>query len=342
MLTIARAIAAVIGAFSIFATSTHAADAALIEAAKKEKELTWYTVQTIPQLVLPLVAGFEKKYGIKVNYIRANSTEVVLRVMNEAKAGRIQADVVDGTSMLALHKDNMLLQWIPDFTKKWAPEIADPKGYWVATNYFVNTIGINTDLVPATAEPKTWDDLLDPKWRGKIAWGSTTSTSAGPGFIGLMIKDMGLEKARAFLEKLAKQQITAIPVAARQILDQVIAGEYAMGIMMFNHHAVISAAKGAPVKWLPMSPSAVTTNVASVLAAAPHPNAGKLFLDFMQSDEGQAIFRDNDYLPTNPNVQARVPELVPDGKRFTGLVFTGDEIELAMPGWAKMFNEIFR
>ena len=124
-----------------------------------------------------------------------------------------------------------------------------------------------------------------------MAWGSTTSTSAGPGFIGLMIKDRGLEKARAFLEKLAKQQITAIPVAARQILDQVIAGEYAMGIMMFNHHAVISAAKGAPVKWLPMSPSAVTTNVASVLAAAPHPNAGKLFLDFMQSDEGQAIFR---------------------------------------------------
>mgnify|MGYP003328174024 FL=1 len=91
-----------------------------------------------------------------------------------------------------------------------------------------------------------------------------------------------------------------MPAAARQILDQVIAGEYALGIMMFNHHSVISAAKGAPVKWLPMSPSVVTTNVAAVLKDAPRPNAGKLFLDYMVSDEGQKIFADTDYLPTNP------------------------------------------
>lgn len=325
-----------------FAAPARAADAALIEAAKKEREVNWYTVQTIPQIVLPLVAGFEKKYGMKVNYIRANSSEVVLRVLNEAKAGRVLADVVDGTSMLALHKDRMLMPWIPDFARKWRPEIADPQQFWVATNYFVNTIGINTDLVPPAIEPKVWEDLLDPRWKGKMAWGSTTSASAGPGFVGLMIKEMGIEKARPFLEKLAKQQVTALSSAARQILDQVIAGEYALGIMMFNHHTVISAAKGAPVKWLPMSPSMVTTNVASVLAGAPRPNAGKLFLDYMESDEGQKIFSDNDYLPTNPNIPARAADLIPDGKRFRGQVLTGDEIETAMPQWAKLFQEIFR
>ncbi len=327
---------------ALAAAAARAADAALIEAAKKEREISWYTVQTIPQIVLPLVAAFEKKYAVKVNYIRANSNDVVMRVLNEARAGRLQADVVDGTSMLQLHRENMLMPWIPDFTKTWPKDIADPKSFWVATNYFVNTIGINSDLVPAAAEPKSWDDLLDPRWKGKMAWGSTASSSAGPGFIGLMIRELGGEKARIYLDKLAKQNITGSPVAARQILDQVIAGEYALGIMMFNHHAVISAAKGAPVKWLPISPSSVTINVASVLKDAPRPNAGKLFLDFMQSDEGQALFRDNDYLPTNPNVSARVPELIPDGKRFRGLVFSGDEIEAGMPAWAKMFGEIFR
>ena len=324
------------------ASVARAADAALIEAAKKEGQVTWYTVQTIPQIVQPLVSGFERKYGVKVNYIRANSNEVALRVLNEAKAGRLQADVVDGTSMLQLKKENLLLNWRPDFSRNWSPDISDPRDFWVATNYYVNNIAINTDLVPTAMEPKSWDDLLDPKWRGKMVWGSFAAPSSAPGFIGLMIKERGLEKTKLLLQGLAKQNITGVPAAARQILDQVIAGEYALGIMMFNHHSVISAAKGAPVKWLPMSPSVITVNVAAVLKDAPRPNAGKLFFDYMISDEGQMIFRDNDYLPTNPNVPARARELLPDGKNFRGILLSGDDIENEMSGWAKLFQDTFR
>ena len=149
-----RLLAAAFAISLVFSPAARAADAALIEAAKKEGSVNWYTVQTIPQIVQPLVAGFEKKYGMKVNYIRANSSEVILRVMNEAKAGRVQADVIDGTSMLNIQKDNMLLAWRPDFAKSWAPEISDPKNFWVATNYFVNNIGINTELVAPKDEPK--------------------------------------------------------------------------------------------------------------------------------------------------------------------------------------------
>ncbi len=323
-------------------SNAYATDAALIEAARKEAQLTWYTVQTIPQIVLPLVAGFEKRYGIRVNYIRANSNEVALRVINEARAGRLQADVVDGTSMLQLQKENMLMSWRPDFSHSWSKDISDPNNYWVGTNYFINNIAINTDLVPPPMEPKTWEDLLDPKWKGKMAWGSLAAPSSGPGFVGLMIKEHGLDKAKILLQGMARQNITGVPAAARQILDQVIAGEYALGIMMFNHHSVISAAKGAPVKWIPMSPSVVTVNIAAVLKDAPRPNAGKLFLDYMVSEEGQSIFRDNDYLPTNPNVAARAKDLLPDGARFRGLTLSGDEIETEMPKWTLLFQEIFR
>ena len=320
----------------------HAADAALVAAAKQEKQVVWYTVQTIPQIVRPLVDAFQKKYGITVNYVRANSSAVALRIEQEARGGQHLAGVFDGTdTMPALKRDNLVMAWVPDFARAWPKDIADPDSYWVGTNYFVNNVAINTDLVPTVDEPHQWSDLLDPKWKGKMAWGSSQSSSAGPGFIGLMLKDLGEEKGTAFIKAMAKQNIAGIPVAARQILDQVIAGEYAVGLMMFNHHAVISARLGAPVKWLPFSPSLVTVNTASVLKDAPHPNAAKLFLDFMVSDEGQAIFRDNDYLPANPQVKPKVPDLLPDGKLFRGVVFAQEEIDAGMPNWMKMFQAYF-
>ena len=324
-------------------TAASAADVALIAAAKKEGAVTWYTTQTISQLVRPLADSFQKTYGIKVDYIRANSPEIALRVQNEASAGRVQADVVDGTSTAPLLKRAKLVaKFIPDLAASFPKQVLDPEGYWVATNYFVITPGVNTDLVPMGAEPKTWDDLLDPRWKGKMAWGGANSTSAGPGFVGLVFKEYGEAKGLEFLKKLATQNIAASPVAARQILDQVIAGEYAIGLQTFNHHAVISSAKGAPVRWLPMSPVMVNLSTASVAADAPHPNAAKLFLEFLISEPGQAIFSSEDYLPINPAVKAKDPSLIPDGKALRGAFFTPEEIESQMPRWDRLFKDIFR
>jgi ABC-type Fe3+ transport system substrate-binding protein len=332
-----------VAALAGLTTAARAADEALIAAAKKEGVIVWYTVQTIPQIVTPLVAAFEKKYGVKVNYIRANSSEVALRVLNEAKAGRTLSDVFDGTGTTApLKRAGLVMKWLPDEAKSWPKELIDAEGYWVATNFFVNTVGINTNLVPPAQEPKTWDDVLDPKWKGRMAMGSSKSASAGPGMVGLMFKTRGEKDGREFLRKLAGQDVASAPVAARQILDRVIAGEYAIGLMMFNHHAVISAAQGAPVKWLPVGPAMVTLNVASLTKDAPHPNAGKLFLDYMISEPGQAIFRDTDYLPANPKVKAKDPSLIPDGKKFVGQFFTPEEVDTQMPRWNDIYHEIFR
>ncbi len=325
------------------AVGARAATPELIAAAKKEGQVVWYTVQTIPQIVTPLVAAFEKTYAIKVVFVRANSSEVALRALNEAKAGKILSDVFDGTNTTpVLKRENLVEKWLPDFTAAWPKNLIDAQGYWAATNFFVNNIGVNTDLVPPTKEPKDWDALLDPQWKGRMAWGSTPSSSAGPGFVGLTLKDRGEAAGVSFLRKLAGQNIAATPVAARQVLDQVIAGEYAMGLMTFNHHAVISAAQGAPVKWLPVSPSMVTLNVASISRGAPHPNAGKLFLDFMISEAGQKIFAATDYLPANPNVPPKDASLIPDGVRFKGLTFSPEEVDQNISAWEAMFRDIFR
>ncbi len=323
--------------------SARAADQAMIDAAKKEGQVVWYTTQIIDQFARPAAAAFEKRYGIKVSYVRANSNEVALRVMNEAKAGKMQADVFDGTGATAsLKKEGIVAKFIPENAKRFPKEYIDSEGYWVATNLYVLTPGYNTELIRKGTQPKTFQDLLDPKYKGKIAWNSTSSSSAGPGFVGIVLETMGEEKGIAYLRDLAKQQPTGLAVAARQVLDQVIAGEYAIALNIFNNHAVISAAKGAPVDWIPMDPALGVLSVISVTKDAPHPNAGRLFLEFLMSEDGQKLYRDADYLPVDPNVPPKDLALRPDGVKFRAIYKTPEEIDRVMPRWAEIFKNVFR
>ena len=338
-----RFLAAAAAFLACAAAPARAADEAMIAAAKKEGSVVWYTTQIIDQFARPAAAAFEKKYGIKVSYVRANSNEVALRVMNEAKAGKMQADVFDGTgATAALKKEGIVAKFIPDNAKRFPKEYIDAEGYWVATNLYVLTPGFNTELIKKGTEPKTFQDLLDPKYKGKIAWNSTSSSSAAPGFVAIVLETMGEEKGKAYLRELAKQQPTGLAVAARQVLDQVIAGEYAIALNIFNNHAVISAAKGAPVDWIPMDPALGVLSVISVTKDAPHPNAGRLFLEFLMSEEGQKIYRDAEYLPVDPNVPPKDLALRPDGVKFRAIYKTPEEIDLEMPRWTEIYKSIFR
>lgn len=321
----------------------HAADPALIDAARKEGKAVWYTTQIVNQFARPAAEAFEKKYGVKVDYVRADSNEVALRLLNEGKAGRVQADVFDGTSAVArLKKENMVLKWTPENAARFPRGSVDPAGYWIATNLYVLTPGFNTDLVPKGTEPKTFADLLNARWKNKIVWNSAPATSAASGFIGVVLSEMGEEKGMAYLRELSKQNITGVQVAARQVLDQVIEGEYSIALNIFNNHAVISAAKGAPSEWIAMNPAMAIPSVVSVSKDAPHPNAGKLLVDFLASEDGQRLYRDADYMPMDPAVPPRDPALRPDGSKFRAVTFTPEEIEANMGKWAGVFKDIFR
>ncbi|MEA2993202.1 MAG: iron(III) transport system substrate-binding protein [Alphaproteobacteria bacterium] len=330
-------------AFCLGAPAAFAADAALIEAAKKEQEVVWYTTQIINQLVRPAAAAFEKKYGIKVLYTRANTTDTALKIINESRAGRPQVDVFDGTTGVEpLKKEGYVLKWMPDTVKDYPAAYKDAEQYWVATNLYILTPGFNTSLVPKGTEPRTLQALLDPKWRGHMAWGATPSSSAAPGFIGTVLKEMGDEKGMAYLRELSKQKIAGIGSSAREILDQVIAGEYSIALQIFNHHAVISAKKGAPSAWIPMEPATGVLSVISVHKNAPHPNAAKLLVDFLTSREGQQIYQAAEYLPADPAVPALDPSLKPEDGKFRAVFFTPQETNDKMEQWKKIFDDVFR
>src|SRR4051794_31597951 len=254
---------------------SHAADEALIAAAKKEGQVTWYTTQIVNQFGRPAIDAFQKKYGIRVNSVRGDSVELAVKLINEAKAGRVQADVFDVTTALpALKREGLVAQWTPDPAKRFPEEIRDPNGYWVATNVFVHTPAFNTNLVPKGTEPKNWQDLLDLKWKGRMAWAGHATTSGGPGFVGLVLHELGEEKGMAYLRELVKQNIVQLGGSARAATDQVIAGEYPMVLQAFNHQPVISARRGAPIDWIPMNPSMGVLSVGGTLNGAAHPNAG--------------------------------------------------------------------
>ena len=321
----------------------HAADPALVEAARKEGKVVWYTTLIVNQAIRPLKEAFEKKYpGIELQYSRADESPTAAKILEEGVAGRIQADIFDGiTNMIPLKRARLLARYALPTAGQYPPELKDADGYWNALLLYVFTPGINTTLVPKDQAPKTYRDLLDPKWKGKMAW-NPSSMAGAIGFVGNILISMGDERGMEYLRALAQQKVVNIEASARAILDQVIAGEYPIGLMMFNHHTVISAQKGAPSDWLKMEPVPVALDAAGILKDAPHPNAARLLIEFLTSEDGQKVLQKANYLPALPSVPAMKAGLRPEDGGFKATFFRPDEVYDRIPHWMKVVRELFK
>jgi ABC-type Fe3+ transport system substrate-binding protein len=326
---------------AICCSRAHAADNALYDAAKQEGQVVWYTSLIVNQAVRPLVEAFNKKYpGIEVKYARGDSGPNAIKVMNEARAGRVEGDVFDGIATTPpLLKAGLVEQFAPVDADKYPPALRDPDGRWNALVLYFLTPGINTQLVGQN-EIKTAADLLDPKWRGKIVWGTEPSSGA-PAYVGAVLQSMGEDKGMAFLRALAKQDIVNVDATNRAILDQVILGQYAIALSIFNHHAVLSAQKGAPVKWLKVEPIPAPFHCIGLVKSAPHPNAARLLIDFLLSEEGQQTFADVGYLPALPSVPAKTPEVKPEAGGFSATFISPAMMTDNIDRWVKIKKELF-
>src|SRR5690242_16377798 len=166
-------------------TPTYAADAALIDAAKKEGKVVWYTTLIVNQAIRPLKDAFERQYpGIKLQYTRADEAPTAAKILAEAQAGRVQADLFDGISnMVPLKRAGLVASFVPPGAAQIPADLKDPDGGWIAILLYVFSPGINTTMVPKERAPKTYQDLLDPAWRGKMAW-NPGSIAGAIGFVG--------------------------------------------------------------------------------------------------------------------------------------------------------------
>jgi ABC-type Fe3+ transport system substrate-binding protein len=343
VLAIGLLLAGSMGSSAARAAEAYQPDAKMVEAARKEGQVLLYTTLIVDQIVRPLIKSFQTYVpGVDVKYVRADGLALTLRMTNEARAGRVQSDawvMVDGVG--AVLQNDLAAQFEVPSAKGLPPGLVDPNRFWVATNLGVRSAAYNTQLVPKEVAPHSYEDLLDPRWKGKMVWNPKSMTGAW-GFIATVIKGMGEEQGMTYLRKLAKQDIVPLPIAIRAVLDRVIAGEYAIGLEMNNTHAAISAAQGAPVQWVPLNPVSETIQAAGITKGAPHPNAARLFIDFMVSRAGQEIFRDNDYLPMHPDINAKIPELRPEQGGYRSVMYRPDDIDSESIRWAKIYEDLFR
>lgn len=316
----------------------------LYEAAKKEGPINWYTGFVQNQLVRPVVANFEAKYpGLRINVTGGRDSDIMVKILSEAKAGNLQADLVEGPSVVNPLKEAGLIQnYIPENAAKVSDSHKDANGEWTGVLLHYLVPAVNTELVKPGEEPKSLEDLLDPKWKGKIAWSGEMTVGGPPGFIGAVLNTLGEEKGMAYLEKLSAQGIATIPSNPRAVLDQVIAGQYAMGLVTYNHHSAISMAKGAPVKWLPISPAVGAMAREVLLKGGPHPNGAKLLINYLLSPEGQAVIKEAGYIPSNPAVDAKEPSLKPEVSGFKVFTPTPADEQRDMAKWIGIYKKLFQ
>jgi ABC-type Fe3+ transport system substrate-binding protein len=334
---------AAIAAFAVFvltAPGAHAASSALIEAAKHEGRVTWYTTLLLDEASGPLATAFEKKYPeIDVDVTRREGTQNLNLILSEAKAGSPHADVFDGTTTAAfLMQAGLTEPYKADTAIDVPAEYKDPNGHWTAQVLYFQTIGYNADMVPPADVPKSYEDLLDPRWKDKLLWSADDQLTGAIGFIVNVLATMGEQRGTQYLEKLKDQNITAI-TSLNGVTLALAARRFPIGITVDNHHTVIANEKGAHVNWLKFEPLLGLSNNIGLVKNAPHPNAAKLLIDYILSVEGQTVLRNGNHIPSNTKVEAADPSL----KQGFRVNYISPEkgVEYTQTGLA-IYNRLFR
>ena len=309
--------------------------------AKVEGEVNFYTTLIVDQAVIPIKNAWEKKYpAIKFNFVRASGAPLVQRIIAEARAGKPNADVaVPATD--ALSRADML-------QKIWSPELAAFPAHYLANGGTTMTyrlsffgMGYNTKLVSPADAPKAWEDILNPKWKGKMIW-ATSRETGGTFLIHHLLSHWGKAKADAFFDKLAAQNVAKSDASVRALLDLVIAGEYAMLITTSLNHAIISQGEKAPVDYASPDPVPARPDDIMLLNNAPHPHAGMLLIDFILSREGQEVLSKAEYQVARtdvdplPSMRPIIPEL--NGKK--SIVYRPETLTAVEPQLREIFDKV--
>ena len=294
-----------------FGTAYAEADPKIIEAAKKEGALSFYTTMTLSQSEI-VISRFKAKYPfLEPQLFRTGGDPLLNRIFTENEAGRNTWDVASGRGdmVVPLLQKKLLASYRSPETKFVDNDMVDDQGYWTA--YYVNpfVLGYNTNLVKKDEVPKTYEDLLNPKWKG----GKISVDDEAYGFLQGLIRAWGKEKAVGYFKKLAAQN----PVVMRGNTNRVqlaVAGEYYL-ILAYAPTIQRETSRGAPIDWVPLEPVSVQVNPAVLAAHAPHPNAGKLFIDFLLSKEGQEMLKGFRRIPVRQDVEPDPPRLFRGYKR---------------------------
>jgi iron(III) transport system substrate-binding protein len=324
-------------AFAQVATSTSAEVASymgadrtekLIAGAKKAGTVTVYTSANTEDMTV-LGDAFEKKYGVKVRVWRASSEQVVQRGVTEARGGRFDADVFEtgGAAMESLHREKLLQEVKSPALGGLNPAALTAHGEWTGTRFNVFVAAYNTRLIRRDELPKSYDDLLDPKWKGKLGIEADDSD-----WFGALMDQLGEERGLKLFRSIVAANGISVRKGHTLLANLIISGEVPFAITTYAYRVEQLKKKGAPVDWFGLSPVIARFEGVGVARRAPHPEAAVLFFDFMLTD-AQELLRSRDYFAAT-----REARPLPDGISVSFLDPVKDLDESQK--WSKAYRDI--
>ena len=321
----------VLGLFGVRAASGETLDEIHKKAVKEGGKLNFYgtLAQVNAEKILPV---FEKKFaGIKINHVDATSDKLVARAVTEARGGKTLGDIlqIPLENVIQAHDQALLL----DTNLPEASEYpAGLKGsFWIASDLQYFIAAWNTNLVKKDEEPKSYDDFLLPRWKGRLI--------AEPRDLEMLLafakyRFKSDEKAIDFWKKIAAQNVE-FHKGHSELAELLVAGQAAACLTCYSHHYPSRIKKGAPVNYM-LSEGVASINGTAIFKNAPHPNAALLFARWVASEEGQKVMAQGGRTPAHPKI-----EPVEKTRTEKTYFITASDLK-EFPKYDKIWKEIFR
>jgi iron(III) transport system substrate-binding protein len=272
----------------------------LVEGAKKEGSLLLYTAMP-REYVNRLNAPFEKKYGIKVNVWQAIGETILQKVIAEERGANPVVDVVHSTSTVleAMHNEQLLQQVHSPVQKFLIPPALPAHREYASDLQYVMVQAYNTNMVKKEDLPKTYEDLLNPKWKGKLAIEASDND-----WLDSVVTDMGTAKGVQYFKDLVANNALSVRQGHTLLTNLVAAGEVPLAMTVYQYSVEQAKKKGAPIDWFAIQPAVSVFSGIGVVKKSPHPNAALLYYDYMLSPEAQGILANIGYPPTSTQVES--------------------------------------
>ena len=302
----------------------------LVAGARKEGSVTIYTSLQMDDLKA-LNSVFEKKYGVKVNVWRGSAEDVRQRAIVEYRAGRFDVDVFElgGREMESLHREKLLTAIKSPVIADLAPQAVIGHGEWMGTRLNIITAAYNTNLIKKGDAPKTYEDLADTRFKGKLG-----IEAEDEDWLATIVTGMGEDKGLKLFRDIVARNGMSVRKGHTLLVNLVASGEVPLALTTYSYKARQLKSGGAPLDLLGLDPSVARVNGVGVAPKAAHPHAAVLFFDFLLGVDGQKVLMDLEFNPTN----RRVSELPADIRvQFSNSAQMLDEKEK----WSKLYREIF-
>jgi len=272
----------------------------IIEAAKKEASLLFYTT-TPTEYVKDLVEPFEKQYGIKVHVWRARSEVILQRVIGEARANKPIVDVVQSIAppMETLHREGLLLPISSAIHKDLGAGAVPGHRAWASTLRYVFVQAYNTTKVAREELPKTYTDLLHPRWKGRLGIESSDHE-----WVSSIIKDMGEDAGTRFFRELVRGNGLSVRTGHPLLLNLTASAEVPLALTVYQYSVEQAKKKGSAIEWFAIEPAVAIADGIAVARKAPSPNAALLFYEHMLGTESQRTVARIGYVPTSTKVDS--------------------------------------